>query len=278
MAGLKAASLQLKKQAMSKSFHLNIGLSDNAISAYLSLIGNHPVNGSQLSRQSGIPRTRIYDILRALKKRGFVSEISPGMYIPLPPAELINQLRQQHESDLKALETLVEETRRQVDYEFIWTIKGYDRVLSKAREMIESARSEIYIRLFPEEGGRLDPHLKGAEKRGASVKYVSMRPAPFLEHYRLHVVHPGSDTIETVLGGRTFDIVVDRQEVMGGMFESGREDHSPITWGRNPWFISAQRDSLRHDFFHYFLHKTYQLKESLTAEEQTLYETIMNDV
>ena len=121
---------------MSKSFHLNIGLSDNAISAYLSLIGNHPVNGSQLSRQSGIPRTRIYDILRALKQRGFVSEISPGMYIPLPPAELINQLRQQHESDLKALETLVEETRRQVDYEFIWTIKGYfdsiDRSLEEA--------------------------------------------------------------------------------------------------------------------------------------------------
>ncbi len=263
---------------MSKSFHLNIGLSDNAIGAYLSLIRNHPVNGSQLSRQSGIPRTRIYDVLRSLKQKGFVNEINPGVYVPLPPAELINRLRRQHEADLKALEALTEEARNEVDYEFIWTIKGYDQVLSKAGEMIGSACREIYIRLFPEEGVHLDPLLRQAQDRKVAVKFVCMRPAPFLEGYPFHVVHPESDTIETTLGGRTFDIVVDRREVMAGMFESGREDRSSISWGRNPWFVSTQRDSLRHDFFHYFLHKTYQQKQPLTAEEEVIYQTILRDV
>lgn len=46
---------------------LQLGLSQYEITAYLSLVGRHPVNGSQLSRFSGIPRARIYDVLRSLK-------------------------------------------------------------------------------------------------------------------------------------------------------------------------------------------------------------------
>jgi sugar-specific transcriptional regulator TrmB len=66
---------------MQKSYNLaNIGLSDYAIHTYLSLLQHHPINGSQLSKRSGIPRARIYDILRTLKARGFVSEASKGTY------------------------------------------------------------------------------------------------------------------------------------------------------------------------------------------------------
>jgi sugar-specific transcriptional regulator TrmB len=64
---------------MKKSYNLEmIGLSDYTIRTYLSLLRHHPINGSQLSKRSGIPRARIYDILRTLKARGFVSEASKG--------------------------------------------------------------------------------------------------------------------------------------------------------------------------------------------------------
>jgi len=42
-------------------------------------------------------------------------------------------------------------------------------------------------------------------------------------------------------------------------------DHSSINRSRNQWFVLAGRDSLRHDFFHYFLYKTYDLKQALKA-------------
>ncbi len=262
---------------MSKTrYQLNIGLSDYAITAYLTLLKKNPVNGSQLSRASGIPRARIYDVLRILKQKGFAAECAEGMYVPLPADEMIRRLRRDHEADLVALEAIVAEARKTPGEDFIWTLQGYNRVMSKAREMIEEAAEEIYVRMYPEEGRVLHPALRDADERGVPVKYISMKPTN--EQFSLQVVHPQHEEIEVALGGRTFDLVVDRREILGGLFISNREDHSVINWGRNRWFVLAGRDSLRHDFFHYFLYKTYHLKEPLSDHEDRLYHLILNDI
>lgn len=258
-----------------KHFSLNLGLSDYAITAYVTLLDNHPINGSQLSRLSGIPRARAYEILRTLTQRGFVAEAGEGMYVPLPPDELIKRLRLGYEKDLERLEEMLESPRQEARYDFIWTIRGYEAVMAKAGEMIRGAREEIYTRLFPEEGRRLDPLLTKAGSRGVAVKYVAMGTG--IGGFEHQVLHPGHDTLEAMLGGRSFDVVVDRNEILGGMFIPGQEDESAINWGKNRWFVLAARDSLRHDFFHYFLHKTYQLKQDLTPAEARLYARVVRD-
>jgi sugar-specific transcriptional regulator TrmB len=50
---------------------------------YLALLNQHPANGSQVSKISGIARSRIYDVLRALAKKGLVFEVDKGRYVPL---------------------------------------------------------------------------------------------------------------------------------------------------------------------------------------------------
>lgn len=261
---------------MPKSYNLaNIGLSDYAIHTYLSLLQHHPINGSQLSKRSGIPRARIYDILRILKYRGFVSETSKGLFVPLPPDELVKQLRRNHEKDLHRFEALVEAIQAPTDHDFIWTVTGYQRVLDKAREMIDAARTEIYIRLFPQEAETLIRALKAAEKRGVQVKCIFMEP--FADTFAIQVVHPQHKVVERSLGGRSFDLVVDKEEFIGGLFTAQNIDECRINWGRNQWFVIAGRDSLRHDFFHYFLYKTHTLNQPLDDDEKQLYEIILHD-
>ncbi len=261
---------------MQKSYNLaTIGLSDYAIHTYLSLLQHHPINGSQLSRRSGIPRARIYDILRTLKNRGFVAEASKGIFVPLPPDELFRQLRRSHEKDLSRFEALVEKIQAPADHDFIWTITGYQRVMDKAREMIDSAQSEIYIRLFSQEAETLTRALMNAEKRDVQVKCIFMEPFP--KTFAIQVIHPQHEVVESSLGGRSFDLVVDKEEFIGGMFTSKDIEESRINWGRNRWFVIAGRDSLRHDFFHYFLYKTHTLQQALDEEEKRLYEIIQND-
>jgi len=262
---------------MIKSYNLpNIGLSDYAIHTYLSLLQHHPINGSQLSKHSGIPRARIYDVLRNLKLRGIVAEASKGMFVPLPPDELIEQLRRNHEKDLARFEALVMEAQTPAEHDFIWTVNGYRHVLDKAREMIAAACSEIYIRLFPEEAENLLADLEDAEKRGVQVKCIFM--APFPKTFAIQVVHPQHEFVERGLGGRSFDLVVDKNEFIGGMFDRNNIEECRINWGRNRWFVTAGRDSLRHDFFHYFLYKTHNLHQSLDEDEKRLYEIIQRDM
>lgn len=254
----------------------HLGLSDYAIRTYLALLRHHPINGSQLSKRSGIPRARIYDVLRTLRKRGIVAETEKGLFVPLPPEELVAQLRRNYENDLQRLEALIEAARTPTDHDFIWTVSGCARVLEKAREMIDAAREEIYIRFFSNEAEKLLAALRKAEKRGVPVKCIFMDPHPDI--FAIQVVHPRHDVVERRLGGRTFDLVVDKKEFIGGMFTTGESETCRINWGRNQAFVVAGRDSLRHDFFHYFLYKTQTLGQPLNERERALYELILNDM
>ncbi|BBO67703.1 transcriptional regulator [Desulfosarcina alkanivorans] len=262
---------------MQTSYNLaTLGLSDYAIRTYLSLLEDFPTNGSQLSKRSGIPRARIYDVLQTLRRRGFVAEASKGTFVPLPPDELIKQLRQDHEKDLDRFKQLVDRVRAPADHDFIWTVTGYHRVLDKAVEMIESARREIYIRLFPQEAEKLVQSLKKAEKRAVQVKCIFMEPFP--RTFAIQVTHPQHEVVERNLGGRSFDLVVDKAEFIGGLFTAGDIDTCRINWGRNRWFVTTGRDSLRHDFFHYFLYKIHTLHQPLDDNEKRFYEMIQNDM
>jgi len=261
------------------SRELKLGLSEYALTAYISLTANHPVNGSQLSRQSGIPRARIYDVLEKLIAKGFVIESSKGMYTPIPSEEFIRRLRQEFETALSSLEKRIKKARQKPEKDVIWTIKGYTAAMDKAKEMIDTAKTEIYIRLAPREGDHLDSKLIAAESRGVAVKYISMMPAP--KKFKFQIIHPAPQKNETDSKTRFFDIVVDKEEILCGMFVEGNEgndEESVINWGQNKRFVLSGRDSLRHDFFHYFLHKIQNEKQELNKAEISLYEFILKDV
>jgi HTH-type transcriptional regulator, sugar sensing transcriptional regulator len=253
----------------------SLGFSQYEITCYLSLATHHPINGSQLSRISGIARSRVYDVLRNLARKGFVLEVGDGQFVPLPPEELYKRLRLQFDQNLEAFKQQLEGNSPQAAYEFIWVLRGVDTVMAKAREMISSADHELYVRLFPESGLSLADDLKAAENRGVVIRYISMGPVPV--PFEIQVVHPESPALLTTIGGRSFDIIADRSEALVGIFESGQEDTSPINWTRNRWFVIANRDSLRHDFYHYFLEKVYDRGETLSDQEKRVYAFIKED-
>jgi len=253
-----------------------LGLSRYEISAYLSLVGHHPVNGSQLSRFSGIPRARIYDVLRALTDKGFVAEAGDGMYVPLPTEEFIKRLRHSFSSVIETLENKIEAASTTTSYDYVWTIQGHDKVMDKDREMIDSAQTEIYTRLYPAEGNILARNLEKANMNGVSIKYISMGPCPV--DFQLKVNHPSPDRVESGYGGRSFDLVVDKKELLVGLFEKDKADRSPVNWAKNHWFVITIRDSLRHDYYHCILHALYKEKGRLTKDEKILYEQISQDL
>ncbi|QTA78872.1 putative sugar-specific transcriptional regulator [Desulfonema limicola] len=251
------------------------GFSQYETACYLALAANHPSNGSQLSKLSGVARSRIYDVLRNLIKKGLVFEVESGLYVPLPPDELKKRLKTQVETDLSILEDQLNSMSRESNYEHILTIKGYEEVINKACEIIDSSKQELYVRLFPETGKHLEKKLLKAAKRGVKIRYISMGQIPLI--CEIQVVHPECENIMTKIGGESIDIIADKSEALVGIFETNRKNTSPIIWTHNKSFIIGNRDSLRHDFYHYFLNKVYDRKQELTKKEQKIYEFIKND-
>jgi|WetSurMetagenome_2_1015567.scaffolds.fasta_scaffold324306_1 HTH-type transcriptional regulator, sugar sensing transcriptional regulator len=253
----------------------NLGLSQYELKAYIALVGNNPSNGSQLSRNSGIPRARIYDVLRSLMQKGIVTEFDKGLFAPLPPEELIKRLTHRFNTNLAEIEAVINAARPKTSYEHVWTLEGYFAIAHKAEEMIDSAKREIYTRLFPNESQFLGLKLKAAEERGVEVKFISMGVPPIALKYQ--IIHPESENICKLLDGRVMEVITDKQQILIGMLKHGQEDKSPVNWTKSYYLVRAGRDALRHDFYHYFLYKTYELGQSLTENEKQLYNLIKND-
>ena len=252
-----------------------LGFSQYEATCYMALVAEHPVNGSQLSKISGIARSRIYDVLRNLISKGYVMEINPGQYAPLPSDELIRRLKKSFETNLNAFETQILNSTRKEDFEYVWTITGYDNVMHRAAEMIHEAKEEIYVRLFPEASLCLDPYLTEAEQRGVKIRYIAMGKIP--KKFDAMVMHPDHEHLQKTIGGRSFEVITDKREALVGIFGAGQEDISPINWTRNQWFIVANRDSLRHDFYHSFLEKILDQRQELTEDELRIYSIIKED-
>jgi sugar-specific transcriptional regulator TrmB len=264
-----------KKKIETTSKLRDLGFSQYETLCYLALVANHPSNGSQLSKLSGIARSRIYDVLRNMSRKGLVQEIRDGQYVPIPPDELIKRLRNQFESNISMLEEQFRDVANKSTYEYIWAIFGYQQVIKRAIGMIKASQKELYVRLFPETAKHLDKHLHDASKRGVHIRYIAMGKIPLT--FEVQVIHPNPETLIDKLGGYSLDIIADKSEALVGIFEAGNEDHSPINWTRNHWFVVANRDSLRHDFYHYFLHKMYEQKQELTERDKNIYEVIKSD-
>ncbi|HKK90983.1 MAG TPA: helix-turn-helix domain-containing protein [Desulfobacteraceae bacterium] len=253
----------------------NLGFTQYEAACYMALIQDHPVNGSRLSRLSGVARSRVYDVLQGLKAKGYVVEVKQGAYAPLPSDELIKRVTARFNANIAALEKEITRTAQKTDLEFIWTLTGYDTVMEKAIEMIKNAEKEIYVRLFPRADQHLEKYLKRAAEKKVNIRYIAMGAIP--RKFDIQVIHPEQETLVETIGGSSFDVICDRKEALTGIFEPGNEDLSPINWTRNRWFVTASRDSLRHDFFHCFLQKTYDNNEALTEDEKKIYRIIKQD-
>ena len=252
-----------------------LGFTQYEAACYMALVSKHPVNGSKLSKISGIARSRIYDVLRSMISKGYVLETESSQYAPFPPDELIKKLNIDFKQKITTFKKEVTKASQEPVYEYIWTFTGYDNIMHKAKEMIENAKTEIYARLFSKASNYLEKYLKQADKRGVNIRYIAMGDVSV--NFDVQVIHPEKDLLIEKIGGRSFDIITDKNESLAGVFESGNEDNSPISWTRNKWFVTANRDSLRHDFYHCFLTKTYDDSEELTQKEKKIYQIIKKD-
>lgn len=254
----------------------NLGLPQNALKAYLALVDiDKPINGSQLSVKANIPRPRIYDTLRMLKSRGIAIELEPGLYAPLPPEELVKRFRHRFDDEIKLFEKMIQAKNVKAHYDYVWTISDYEEVMSKAREMITNAQSEVYIRVMPEEGTVLEEDLIKARDRGVTIKFIVLGVMPMRFEYQ--VEHHLSDKIHDSFGGRAFDIVVDKEEILVGVLDKQRKNRSPINWTKNRSFVISARENLRHDYFHIFLYKIHEKGQLLSEREKKIYDLIKDD-
>jgi len=131
-----------------------IGLTSYEIKTYSALLKTGQINASDLSQKSGVPYSKIYEVLGTLEEKGWIGsdESRPTQYFAKPPATAIENSRQIQEVGfknnefiiLKELTPLYEQsgTSERPD---IWVLSGVVNIASKILEMVDSCRNEVLI-------------------------------------------------------------------------------------------------------------------------------------
>ena len=176
----------------------DFGLNSYESKLWIALLSRGVSTAGELSDISNVPRSRAYDVLESLEKKGFiiVKVGKPIKYLAVPPAEVVERVKKKvvqeaeqknrvlselKDSDLLGeLNTLHTEGIKLVDpTDKSGAFRGRDKTHEHLVTMVKSSEKTITLMLSSEGAERkynlLANHLKRAVKRGVKVN-VAVAP------------------------------------------------------------------------------------------------------
>lgn len=148
-----------------------LGLSNYEARTYLFLLRNGQGYGNEISKQTGIPGSKIYETVSRLVEKGLAYPIqsSPVRYQALPLREFLNQKQKDVTKVVTYLEQNVELIEAAQQTELLWHVSGRKSLVEKAQELIDRAEKEILISLWPDASEVLQGNLEMAQSRGVNI-------------------------------------------------------------------------------------------------------------
>ncbi|KZX14641.1 sugar-specific transcriptional regulator TrmB [Methanobrevibacter cuticularis] len=157
-----------------------LGLTEYESSCYLAL--NYIISGTatEISENANVPRSRVYDVLKPLVRRGFI-EVNKGRplkYTVVPPKDIFksnkNKLIEKLENAEIELNEIYENQLSKVPAP-VWLIHGQEKIIKKELEIISRGKNSINMRigfLFPGELDILKPKIGKKIKQGVEVNII----------------------------------------------------------------------------------------------------------
>jgi HTH-type transcriptional regulator, sugar sensing transcriptional regulator len=227
--------------------HLNF--TEYEAKAYLALLQQSPLTGYAIARVSGVPRSKIYEVLGSLVERGdvLVSYGEPIQYAPKPPNELIESRRQTIEKQLAEVEKGLEQfTSQKTPTDLIWDIRGRDEIFYRLREVIGRARQQILVQIWEDDVPEIQDALAAAARRGNTISIVAYGN-PDLPFARVFSHEPGAEEITEEFGGRWVIVSIDGKEIVTGIVSMGKD--SRAAWSAHLGIVMPITEQIKHDLY-----------------------------
>lgn len=151
------------------------GLNLYEAKAYASLLKIGTANAYKISKESGVPRARIYDVLESVTKLGLamVEESSENVkiYSPVSSKIFLERIKKEWESDYEEvksdLQDLEAEERKQEIY--VFTVKGKENITAYCRQLLKEADKYVLISMWSQMYELLLSELEECKNRGCNV-------------------------------------------------------------------------------------------------------------
>jgi HTH-type transcriptional regulator, sugar sensing transcriptional regulator len=225
------------------------GMSGYESKAYLALlVSGTPLNGYEVAKASGVPRSTVYETLAKLVGRGAAFEVNgsgSGVdYVALPSEALIGRLRRDLAGTIDGLAQVLPALGGVRDAHVVQHLHGLDGVLERAIDVIEAANRDLFASIWPDEIEHLRPAFGAASARGVEISLISF--GELAEPIGRSYVHRYSepDVVLARLGCRIFTVVADRDAVLIGGVD---RTEAWGMWSDDPAVALVAAEYVRHD-------------------------------
>jgi sugar-specific transcriptional regulator TrmB len=226
-----------------------LGMSGYEAKAYVALVAaGTPLNGYEVAKRSGVPRSTVYETLAKLVARGAAYEVRAGEagigYIALPPTALLDRLRREFEHSVDTLRSALPELASPPQVRLVHNLADRASLLARAQDVVAAARGDLFLSGWPEEIEPLKPVARQAESAGVEISVVVFGPDPEpVGHTTSHRFSTPEVVLEN-LGCRLLVVAADREQaVIGGIMDGD-------AWGvytDDPAVVLVAVEYVRHD-------------------------------
>ena len=180
---------------MNDDVHLlkGIGLTMYEAQAYVTLTSLISATAEEVSEKSGIPRSKIYDVLKKLNEKEYI-EIEDGrplIYNVKSPVEVLSRekekINQEIDDSITRLTNVYENGMSQVQAP-IWRIYGVEKIINQELEIIQRAKRSVNMRigfLFEGEGEAL---IKAFKKRTSLEVNILASPTCYVNNEKVDII------------------------------------------------------------------------------------------
>lgn len=226
-----------------------LGMSGYEAKAYIALVASGvPLNGYEVAKRSGVPRSTVYETLAKLVGRGAAYEVRAGDdgvgYIALPPSALLDRLRREFDQSIDALSQALPELAAPPQVRLVHNLSDRASLLARAEDVVAAARTDLFLSGWLAEIDPLKPAARRAEADGVEVSVVTFGEDP--DPVGTTTAHRFStpDVVLENLGCRLLVVSADREQaVIGGVVNGD-------AWGvytDDPAVVLVAVEYVRHD-------------------------------
>lgn len=223
----------------------NMNFNEYEAKAYISLVKLGTVTAYQVSKDSGVPRARIYEILDVLVEKGIVikEEIDGTMqYSPLPVNVFLQKVQSNWKQSFKEISISLKEIENveNIPTNRVMTLKDKEMIINYCQTLLKKAKKRIIISMWDDMYDVLKEDLEEAAKR-IDIKGITIHvenPVSKLNTHRL------TQFTEAQTSEHWFILSVDAQEMIYG---PSLEARNLAFYTNDPVHIYLLEDYIWHD-------------------------------
>jgi|GEM_PF-766081 len=223
-----------------------LGFNEYEARVYIEMLHQtDPLTAYEIGKLSGVPRSKVYEVVDNLRKKQFVVQMedTPKKYLPVDPEEVFSSIEKSFKTSVNFVKEELNHLERGETIDYIFNIFGKETIIERSKQMIRSASSTILIAVDRLMLDVLQKELENIEQSGIElniVLYGESEHIDFQNVYNHRLREPDIRNFSFIL------LDIDFREILAGtMSASSNEGHG--FWTRSVYLCNIMQDNIIHE-------------------------------